>query len=87
MPSIRDVAEQAGVSVATVSLVLNDKGNISPETRQRVLDVVAELGYIRSARARSLRAAKWRCSQPAETGLTCMYSWLSGSGTTSKVDW
>lgn len=55
MPSIRDVAQQAGVSVATVSLVLNDKGNISPETRLRVLEVVAELGYIRSARARSLR--------------------------------
>jgi DNA-binding LacI/PurR family transcriptional regulator len=55
MPSIRDVAEQAGVSVSTVSLVLNDKGNISPETRQRVLEIVEQLGYIRSSRARSLR--------------------------------
>ncbi|NOG52062.1 MAG: LacI family DNA-binding transcriptional regulator [Chloroflexi bacterium] len=54
MPSIRDVAEEAGVSVATVSLVLNEKGSISPETRQRVLEVVDRLGYIRS-RARSLR--------------------------------
>lgn len=55
MPSIRDVAEEAGVSVATVSLVLNEKGAISPETRQRVLEVVDRLGYIRSSRARSLR--------------------------------
>ncbi len=55
MPSIRDVAEEAGVSVATVSLVLNEKGSISPETRQRVLEVVDRLGYIRSSRARSLR--------------------------------
>lgn len=55
MPSIRDVAELAGVSVATVSLVLNDKGAISPDTRQRVLEVVEQLGYTRSSRARNLR--------------------------------
>lgn len=55
MASIRDVAAKAGVSVSTVSLVLNNKGSISEETRRRVLEVVDELGYIRSSRARSLR--------------------------------
>jgi len=55
MPSIKEVAQLANVSPATVSLVLNDKGNISPETRQRVLDVVQKVGYTRNVRARNLR--------------------------------
>lgn len=55
MPSIKEVAQLANVSPATVSLVLNEKGNISPETRQRVLDVVQQLGYTRNVRARNLR--------------------------------
>lgn len=55
MPSIKDVARLAKVSPATVSLVLNGKGNISEETRQRVMDVVHQLGYIRNVRARNLR--------------------------------
>ncbi|MDX2079041.1 MAG: LacI family DNA-binding transcriptional regulator [bacterium] len=55
MPSIKEVAQIANVSPATVSLVLNGKGNISPDTRQRVLDVVQKLGYTRNVRARNLR--------------------------------
>jgi len=55
MASIKEVAQLANVSPSTVSLVLNDKGNISPETRQRVLDVVQQLGYKRNVRARNLR--------------------------------
>lgn len=55
MASIKDVAQLANVSPSTVSLVLNDKGNISPETRQRVLEVVQQLGYKRNVRARNLR--------------------------------
>jgi LacI family transcriptional regulator len=43
----RDVAEAAGVSLATVSLVLNSKGGVSGETRQRVLAVIERLGYQR----------------------------------------
>jgi DNA-binding LacI/PurR family transcriptional regulator len=51
---MRDVARHAGVSVATVSRVLNDLPLVSPETRDRVMHVVEELGYRRSATARSL---------------------------------
>jgi DNA-binding LacI/PurR family transcriptional regulator len=51
---MRDVARHAGVSVATVSRVLNDLPLVSPETRDRVMRVVEELGYRRSATARSL---------------------------------
>ncbi len=44
--TIRDIAEQAGVSPATVSLVLNGKGEISGETRARVLETVSRLNYV-----------------------------------------
>lgn len=42
---IQDVARLAQVSPSVVSGVLNQKGNVRPETRQRVLDVIAQLGY------------------------------------------
>jgi LacI family transcriptional regulator len=41
--TIRDIAEAAGVSPATVSLVLNGKGGISEETREKVLAAVNRL--------------------------------------------
>lgn len=52
--SIREVAAAARVSVATISRVLNGKGPIHPDTRQRVLEVVADLGYVPHSGARSL---------------------------------
>ena len=52
--TIADVAEYAGVTKTTVSRVLNNKGEISTETRQKVLKAVEELGYRRSRIARSL---------------------------------
>jgi len=42
---IQDVARLAQVSLSTVSGVLNEKENVRPETRQRVLDVIEQLGY------------------------------------------
>jgi LacI family transcriptional regulator len=53
-PTIRDVAELAGVSSATVSFVMNDKGGTGPETRRRVLRAATALGYAPDASARSL---------------------------------
>lgn len=41
----RDVAQKAGVSIATVSLVLNNKPGISVEVREKVLNIASELGY------------------------------------------
>lgn len=60
MSSIRDVARAAGVSVTTVSYVLNNKGSISEETRRRVLDTVERMSYRRNTAARSLRDAATR---------------------------
>lgn len=60
MASIKDVASRAGVSVATVSRVLNDHPAVRPDTRTRVLEAVAELGYRPNGVARSLRTDQTR---------------------------
>lgn len=56
--TIHDVAESAGVSVSTVSRVLNDKDDVAPQTYQKVQDVIAELGYTSSLAARSMRSRR-----------------------------
>ncbi|MFC0844606.1 LacI family DNA-binding transcriptional regulator [Streptomyces noboritoensis] len=60
MASIKDVAARAGVSVATVSRVLNSHPSVSPEARARVLAAVDALGYRPNAVARSLRTDQTR---------------------------
>ncbi len=57
-PSLRDVAEHAGVSTATVSFVLNDTKPVAAETRSRVEQAIAELKYRRSSSARALRTGR-----------------------------
>jgi len=54
MATIRDVAQLAGVSIATVSHVLNNTRTVRPETRQLVVDAIARLHYQPNAVARSL---------------------------------
>jgi LacI family transcriptional regulator len=56
--TIRDVANKAGVSVTTVSRVLNGKDDISEVTTQKVLAVVEELGYASSLAARGMRSRR-----------------------------
>jgi LacI family transcriptional regulator len=53
-PTIRDVARAAGVSKSTVSNVIRDAGRTTPETRERVLEAIATVGYRPNAIARSL---------------------------------
>ena len=55
---MRDVAERANVSVASVSRVLNGLGVTSDATRQRVLDAVEDLRYVPHFGARSLSTSK-----------------------------
>lgn len=55
MATIKDVAASAGVSVATVSHVINESRFVSEETKVRVVTAIAELGYRRDGIARSLR--------------------------------
>jgi LacI family transcriptional regulator, fructose operon transcriptional repressor len=58
MTSVKDVAQLAGVSTATVSRVLSDKPYVSDEIRQRVLTAVETLDYRPNRVARSLRIQK-----------------------------
>ncbi|GII97918.1 LacI family transcriptional regulator [Sediminihabitans luteus] len=56
--TIGDVARVAGVSTATVSKVINERYGVAPATSQRVMSVIAELGYESSLVARSLRSSR-----------------------------
>jgi LacI family transcriptional regulator len=58
--SIRDVAAEAGVSVGTVSNVLNRPDVVAESTRRRVVDAIAKLGFVRNESARQLRAGQSR---------------------------
>lgn len=53
MPTIYDVAKKAGVSAMTVSRVINGKKDVKPETRDKVLKAIEELGYVPNSLARS----------------------------------
>ena len=56
--TIQDVAKTAGVSVSTVSRVLNGKVDVAEETQKRIKSVIEELGYTSSLAARSMRNQK-----------------------------
>lgn len=58
MSQIKDVAEAAGVSTATVSRVLSGKPHVRPELRRRVLEAVEKMNYRPNRVARSLRVRK-----------------------------
>jgi LacI family transcriptional regulator len=54
--TIHDVAEAAGVSVSTVSRVLNNKDDVALNTIQKVQDIIQEMGYVSSLAARGMRS-------------------------------
>jgi LacI family transcriptional regulator len=56
--TIGDVAAEAGVSIATVSKVINDRYGVAPDTHTKVKAVIAELGYESSLVARSMRSRR-----------------------------
>ncbi len=56
--TLRDIADRANVTTATVSMVINNKPNISDETRQRVMTIARELNYYPNSIARSLAISK-----------------------------
>ena len=56
--TIREVADQAGVSIATVSRVLNGRGDVAPETRELVARIIRERGYVANRSARGLQAGR-----------------------------
>lgn len=54
--TIQDVAKTAGVSVSTVSRVLNGKSDVASETQSRILSIINDLGYTTNLAARSMRS-------------------------------
>jgi LacI family transcriptional regulator len=58
--SVKQVAAHAGVSLGTVSNVLNRPERVGPETRDRVIRAIEELGFVRNEAARQLRAGRSR---------------------------
>ncbi|MCT9868372.1 LacI family DNA-binding transcriptional regulator [Paenarthrobacter aurescens] len=58
MTGIKDVAERAGLSVATVSRALSGKGNVSPTSREKARSAAAELGFVVSYHASSLASGR-----------------------------
>src|SRR5690606_13015115 len=58
MVTIKEVAQRAGVSIRTVSRVLNDNPHVATETREQVLGVIKELDFRPSAAARYMRTGQ-----------------------------
>jgi LacI family transcriptional regulator, galactose operon repressor len=73
--TIADVAARAGVSKTTVSRVLNGKGELDRSTAARVRAVIAELGYVRSARAVNLARGRSQVVGMLVPGLT--WPWMA----------
>lgn len=58
MVSMKDIAQRCGVSVATVSKALNGLPDIGEETRRRICQVAAEMGYMTNSAARALKTKR-----------------------------
>jgi len=79
--TIKQVAKEAGVSTQTVSRVINNRPDVAPETRQRVLEVIERLGYQPSALARSLIRRRSHTLGVVTAGL----KYVGPSGTLSGI--
>lgn len=66
---MRDVANQAGVSIKTVSRVVNGEPHVRPETARQVLRAIGELGWVANEAARSMRTGKTNRLGIAVSGL------------------
>lgn len=85
-PTIYEVAKEAGVSRQTVSRVLNNRPDVSSETRQRVKDIIEKLEYQPSAIARSLSLKKSYTLGVVTAGLKHIGPSRTLSGITKEAD-
>jgi LacI family transcriptional regulator len=84
--TIKQVASEAGVSIQTVSRVLNDLPHVAPETRERVLGVIERLQYRPSALARSLIQRRSLMLGVITAGLSYIGPSRTLSGVTAQAD-
>lgn len=59
--TIKDIAKKCGVGVSTVSRAINDHPDINPETKQLVMDMIRETGYVPNNSARNLKRTDAKC--------------------------
>lgn len=81
MVSLKDLAAECGVSVATVSKALHDQDDISEETKKRIKKVADEMGYMPNAAARSLKTKHSRnlgVLYQEETGYGLKHEYFAG---------
>src|SRR3954449_889570 len=76
MTGIKDVAREVGVSTATVSRALRGLPRVSPDTRERVLEVAGRMGYVASPHAASLASGQTRAIGVVVPNVT---RWFFGS--------
>lgn len=84
--TIKEVASAAGVSTQTVSRVINERPDVSPETRKRVQEVIKELSYQPSALARSLISQRSHTLGVVTAGLKHIGPSRTLSGITSAAE-
>jgi LacI family transcriptional regulator len=84
--TIKEVAREAGVSIQTVSRVLNDLPHVAPETRDRVLEIIDRLQYRPSALARSLIQRRSMMLGVVTAGLSYIGPSRTLSGITAQAD-
>jgi DNA-binding LacI/PurR family transcriptional regulator len=84
--TIKEVASVAGVSTQTVSRVINERPDVSPETRQRVQEVIKDLNYQPSALARSLISQRSHTLGVVTAGLKFIGPSRTLSGITSAAE-
>lgn len=58
MPTIKDVARKAGVSISTASYALNNQSNVHPDTKKKILAIAKELNYYPNGSARNLKTKR-----------------------------
>ena len=68
--TIIEIAKKCGVGVSTVSRALNDHSDINPETKQRILKVIEETGYVPNNSARNLKRTDAKCIAVLIKGIT-----------------
>jgi DNA-binding LacI/PurR family transcriptional regulator len=86
MVTMRDVAQRAGVSIATVSFVLNDTKPVTAATREKIEQAMAELGFRRNMVARALASRKTRIIAMAYPALDHKFGFSAAEFFTSAAD-
>ncbi len=84
--TIKQVAKAAGVSTQTVSRVINERPDVSPETRERILQIIEDLDYQPSALARSLIQQRSFTLGVVTAGLKYIGPSRTLNGITSKAE-